>query len=57
VEIVVKEYGDFVYACHRGNCRRMKAGPAPSIDPGPKENVEFAHKEYKITINRYVIKK
>ncbi|MDR1158494.1 MAG: GFA family protein [Oscillospiraceae bacterium] len=40
----------FVYACHCDDCRRMNAGPVMSVDPGPKENVEFVRGEGKITI-------
>ena len=40
VEIVIKEYGNFVYACHCDTCRRMNSGPVLSVDPGPKENIE-----------------
>jgi len=50
VEIIIKEYGNFVYTCHCDTCRRMNSGPVLSIDPGPKENVVFAHGEDKITI-------
>jgi hypothetical protein len=41
VEIVIKQYGTFVYACHCSRCRRMNSGPVLSVDPGPAENVEF----------------
>jgi len=50
VEIIIKEYGDFVYACHCDTCRRMNSGPVLSVDPGPKENVTFAQGEDKICI-------
>ena len=50
VEIVIKEYGDFVYTCHCDTCRRMNSGPVLSVDPGPKENVVFQRGEEKITI-------
>ncbi|MDR1703403.1 MAG: GFA family protein [Clostridiales bacterium] len=50
VEILIKEYGNFVYTCHCDNCRRMNAGPVLSVDPGPKENVEFTAGTDKITI-------
>lgn len=50
VEIVIKEYGNFVYTCHCDNCRRMNSGPVLSVDPGPKENVSFVRGEDKITI-------
>ena len=50
VEIIIKEYGDFVYTCHCDDCRRMNSGPVLSVDPGPKENVEFARGQEKITI-------
>lgn len=50
VEIVIKEYGNFVYACHCDTCRRLNCGPVMSVDPGPKENVEFSRGEDKITI-------
>ena len=41
VEIIIKEYGDFVYTCHCDDCRRINSGPVLSVDPGPKENVDF----------------
>ncbi len=50
VEIVIKEYGDFVYTCHCDTCRRMNSGPVLSVDPGPKENVEFVKGQEKITV-------
>jgi len=50
VEIIIKEYGDFVYTCHCDTCRRMNAGPIMSIDPGTKENLIFAKGAEKITI-------
>ena len=50
IEIIIKEYGNFVYSCHCDTCRRMNSGPVLSVDPGPKENVEFLHGEEKITI-------
>jgi len=50
VEIIIKEYGDFVYTCHCDECRRINSGPIMSIDPGPKENLEFAHGGDMITI-------
>ncbi|MCL2033652.1 MAG: GFA family protein [Oscillospiraceae bacterium] len=50
VEIIIKEYGDFVYACHCDDCRRMNSGPVLSVNPGPKENVTFERGEEKITI-------
>ena len=50
VEIIIKEYGNFVYACHCDDCRRLHSGPIISVDPGPKENVEFISGEDKITI-------
>ena len=50
VEIIIKEYGDFVYTCHCDDCRRMNSGPVLSVDPGPKENVEFTRGQEKITI-------
>ena len=50
VEIVIKEYGNFVYACHCRDCRRMSSGPVLSVDPGPKENVEFLRGEDKIAV-------
>ena len=50
VRIVIKEYGNFVYTCHCENCRRMNSGPVLSVDPGPKENVEFTDGEDLITI-------
>ncbi len=31
VEIVIKEYGNFVYTCHCDSCRRMNSGPVLSI--------------------------
>ena len=50
IEIIIKEYGNFVYTCHCDTCRRMKAGPTLAVDPGPKENVEFIRGRDKITI-------
>ena len=50
VEITIKEYGDFVYTCHCDTCRRMNSGPVLSVDPGPKENVDFQRGKDKITI-------
>jgi len=50
VEIMIKEYGNFVYACHCDTCRRMNSGPVLSIDPGPKENVVFKRGKEAITI-------
>lgn len=50
VEIVIKEYGNFVYTCHCDTCRRMNSGPVLSVDPGPKENVVFARGEDRITV-------
>jgi hypothetical protein len=50
VEIVIREYGNFVYACHCDDCRRLHSGPVLSVDPGPKENVAFGRGEEKITI-------
>ena len=49
VGIIIKEYGDFVYTCHCDECRRINSGPVLSIDPGPKENLEFAHGSEMIT--------
>ena len=50
VEIIIKEYGHFVYTCHCDGCRRINSGPVLSVDPGPKENVEFSRGADKITI-------
>ena len=50
VEIMIKEYGNFVYACHCDTCRRMNSGPVLSVDTGPKENIAFKHGEEAITI-------
>ena len=50
IEIIIKEYGDFVYTCHCDTCRRMNSGPILSIDPGSKENIIFKRGEKKITI-------
>jgi hypothetical protein len=50
IGIIVKEYSDFVYTCHCDDCRRINSGPVLSIDPGPKENIEFAQGNDKITI-------
>ena len=50
VEIIIKEYGNFVYTCHCDNCRRINSGLVLSVDPGPKENVEFTRGEGNITI-------
>ena len=50
VEIIIKEYGEFVYACHCDTCRRQNSGSVMSVDAGPKENVEFISGKEKITI-------
>ena len=50
VEIIIKEYGNFVYTCHCEACRRMNSRPVLSVDPRPKENVIFACGEDQITI-------
>ena len=50
VEIVIREYGAFVYACHCDTCRRINSGPVLSVDPGPQENVIFHAGAEKITI-------
>ena len=50
VEILIKEYGSFVYTCHCDTCRRMNAGPGLNVDPGPEENVEFLRGKDKITV-------
>ena len=50
VEIIIKEYGDFVYTCLCDDCRRINSGPVLSVDPGPKENLEFSLGKEKITI-------
>ncbi len=50
VELMIKEYGNFVYTCHCDTCRRINSGPVLSVDPGLKENVEFLHGAEKITI-------
>ena len=42
IEIIIKEYGNFVYTCHCDGCRRINSGPVLSVDPGTSENVEFA---------------
>ncbi len=47
---MIKEYGNFVYTCHCDTCRRLNAGPVLSLDPGPKENVDFTRGGEKITI-------
>jgi hypothetical protein len=49
VEIIIKEYGNFVYACHCDNCRRQNSGAVLSVDPGSAKNVVFARGEDKIT--------
>ena len=49
VEVILKEYGEFVYTCHCDTCRRLNAGPIISVDPGPQDNVVFARGEEKIT--------
>lgn len=41
VNIIIKEYGNFVYTCHCDKCRRMNSGQVLSVDPGLKENVVF----------------
>ena len=50
VEVIIKEYGDFVYTCHCDDCRRINSGPVLSVDPGPRENVDFSFGKDKITI-------
>lgn len=50
VKINIKEYGNFVYACHCDTCRRQNSGPVLSVDPGNGENVEFAEGREYITI-------
>lgn len=50
VEIVIKEYGSFVYTCHCDTCRRMNSGPVLSVDPGPEKNIGFPLGSDKITI-------
>ncbi len=50
VEIIIKEYGNFVYTCHCDDCRRMNSGPVLSIDPGTKANVDFLRGKEKIAI-------
>lgn len=50
VEIVIAEYGNFVYTCHCDTCRRMNSGPVLSIDPGPKENLNFTKGSENISI-------
>ena len=50
VEIMIKEYGNFVYVCHCDTCRRLNSGPVFSVDPGPKENIAFKRGEEAITI-------
>lgn len=50
VEIMIKNYGNFVYTCHCDNCRRMNSGPVLSVEPGPKENIEFTSGKQWITI-------
>ena len=50
VEIMIKEYGNFIYACHCDDCRRLNSGPVMSVDPGPKENVVFTQGQDNITI-------
>ncbi len=47
---MIKEYGDFAYACHCDTCRRMNSGPVFSVDPSPKENIVFKRGEEAITI-------
>lgn len=50
VKINLREYGNFVYTCHCHTCRRMNSGPVLSVDPGPKENVEFESGQELITL-------
>ena len=50
VQITIREYGNFIYACHCRECRRINSGPIFSVDPGPKENVIFNEGEDNITI-------
>jgi hypothetical protein len=49
VEISIKEYGNFIYACHCDDCRRRNSGPQFAVDPGTSENVEFLKGADKIT--------
>jgi hypothetical protein len=50
VEINLKEYGYFVYACHCDDCRRRNSAPTFAVDPGTGENVEFLKGKDKITV-------
>lgn len=50
VDIIIKEYGNFVYTCHCDNCRRINSGPVLSVDPGTGENVVFARGRENVTI-------
>ena len=50
IEIIIKEYSEFVYTCHCDTCRRQNSGSVMSVDAGPKENVEFVGGKEKITI-------
>jgi hypothetical protein len=52
VEIILREYGNFVYACHCDECRRRYGGAHMAVDPGTGENVDFAKGKENITIWR-----
>ena len=50
VEIILKEYGHFVYTCHCDTCRRLNSGPVLSVGTEPEENIVFERGEEAITI-------
>ncbi|MDR0299822.1 MAG: GFA family protein [Streptococcaceae bacterium] len=42
IEVMIKEYGDFIYVCHCSMCRRQGSGPTHACDPGTSENFEIS---------------
>lgn len=39
VEIMIKEYGNFVYACHCDTCRRMNSGLSFLLIPAQEKTL------------------
>ncbi|MDR1002122.1 MAG: GFA family protein [Oscillospiraceae bacterium] len=50
VEVNIREYGNFVYACHCDDCRRRGGGAHMAVDPGNSSNVDFIKGKSNITI-------
>jgi hypothetical protein len=48
VNVLLHEYGNFIYVCHCDSCRRQGAGPTHAIDPGNGQNVDFISGENSI---------